>query len=170
MTYCENEFLFDQSITLKLHDQPQYFNAELINMLRISRYSDNFKIDPIIDEKLDVANRFIDYHTKAFGFEKANVEFRLGKIEQLTDDSGMKTNSFDVIVSNCVVNLTPDKKKVLQQVYEMLKPGGEFYFSDMYADRPIPKELHSNKILWGKSILRSFFVIDRYIEIISFFL
>ncbi|CAF4918418.1 unnamed protein product, partial [Rotaria sp. Silwood1] len=51
MTYCENEFLFDQSITLKLHDQPQYFNAELINMLRISRYSDNFKIDPIIDEK-----------------------------------------------------------------------------------------------------------------------
>ncbi|CAF5033480.1 unnamed protein product, partial [Rotaria sp. Silwood1] len=88
-------------------------------------------------------------HTKAFGFEKANVEFRLGKIEQLTDDSGMKTNSFDVIVSNCVVNLTPDKKKVLQQVYEMLKPGGEFYFSDMYADRPIPKELHSNKILWG---------------------
>ncbi|CAF3527401.1 unnamed protein product [Rotaria sp. Silwood1] len=100
-------------------------------------------------EQLDVANRFIDYHTKAFGFEKANVEFRLGKIEQLTDDSGMKTNSFDVIVSNCVVNLTPDKKKVLQQVYEMLKPGGEFYFSDMYADRPIPKELHSNKILWG---------------------
>ncbi|CAF3530167.1 unnamed protein product [Rotaria sp. Silwood1] len=101
-------------------------------------------------EQLDVANRFIDYHTKAFGFEKANVEFRLGKIEQLTDDSGMKTNSFDVIVSNCVVNLTPDKKKVLQQVYEMLKPGGEFYFSDMYADRPIPKELHSNKILWDE--------------------
>ncbi|CAF2736868.1 unnamed protein product [Rotaria sp. Silwood2] len=101
-------------------------------------------------EQLDVANRFVDYHTKEFGFEKVNVEFRLGKIEQLTDDPELKTNSFDVAVSNCVVNLSPDKKKVLQQVYEMLKPGGEFYFSDMYADRPIPKELHSNKILWVK--------------------
>ncbi|CAF4875438.1 unnamed protein product [Rotaria sp. Silwood1] len=103
-------------------------------------------------EQLDVANRFIDYHTKAFGFEKANVEFRLGKIEQLTDDSGMKTNSFDVIVSNCVVNLSPDKKKVLQQVYEMLKPGGEFYFSDVYADRPVPEDLRQNKILWGECL------------------
>ncbi|CAF3576219.1 unnamed protein product, partial [Rotaria sp. Silwood2] len=71
-------------------------------------------------EQLDVANRFVDYHTKEFGFEKVNVEFRLGKIEQLTDDPELKTNSFDVAVSNCVVNLSPDKKKVLQQVYEML--------------------------------------------------
>ncbi|CAF4822518.1 unnamed protein product, partial [Rotaria magnacalcarata] len=47
---------------------------------------------------LDVAKRFIDYHTKEYGFEKVNVEFRLGKIEQLTDDPGLKTNSFDVIV------------------------------------------------------------------------
>ncbi|CAF4635753.1 unnamed protein product, partial [Rotaria sp. Silwood2] len=99
-------------------------------------------------EQLDVANRFVDYHTKEFGFEKANVEFRLGKIEQLTDDPELKTNSFDVVVSNCVVNLSPDKKKVLQQVYEMLKPGGEFYFSDVYADRPVPEDLRQNKILW----------------------
>jgi arsenite methyltransferase len=90
--------------------------------------------------QLDVANRFIDYHTKQFGFSKQNVEFRLGKIEQLTDDPELKSNSFDVVAyvfivsfflfylillllfrSNCVVNLCPDKKKVLQQVYEMLK-------------------------------------------------
>jgi len=87
--------------------------------------------------QLDIANRFIDYHTNQFGFEKPNVEFRLGKIEQLTDDPELKINSFDVVVyvcflllnfifsfsfrSNCVVNLSPDKKKVLQQVYEMLK-------------------------------------------------
>ncbi|CAF2531464.1 unnamed protein product [Rotaria sp. Silwood2] len=103
-------------------------------------------------EQLDVANRFVDYHTKEFGFEKANVEFRLGKIEQLTDDPELKTNSFDVVVSNCVVNLSPDKKKVLQQVYEMLKPGGEFYFSDVYADRPVPEDLRQNKILWGECL------------------
>ncbi|CAF0887344.1 unnamed protein product [Rotaria sordida] len=103
-------------------------------------------------EQLDVANRFIDYHTKIFGFEKANVEFRLGKIEQLTDDSRLQINSFDVIVSNCVVNLSPNKKKVLQQIYEMLKPGGEFYFSDVYADRSISEDLRQNKILWGECL------------------
>ncbi|UJR24994.1 hypothetical protein I4U23_006355 [Adineta vaga] len=103
-------------------------------------------------EQLDVANLYIDYHTKQFGFSKGNVEFRLGKIEQLTDDSELKPNSFDVVVSNCVVNLSPDKKKVLQQVYEMLKPGGEFYFSDVYADQPVPEELRQNKILWGECL------------------
>jgi arsenite methyltransferase len=103
-------------------------------------------------EQLDVANGFIDYHTKQFEFEKPNVEFRLGKIEQLTDDPELKIDSFDVVVSNCVVNLSPDKKKVLQQVYEMLKPEGEFYFSDMYADRPIPEELRSNKSLWSEGL------------------
>jgi arsenite methyltransferase len=103
-------------------------------------------------EQLDVANRFIDYHTKQFGLSKPNVEFHLGKIEELTDDAQLKTNSFDVVVSNCVVNLSPDKKKVLQQVYEMLKPGGEFYFSDVYADRPVPEELRQNKILWGECL------------------
>ncbi|CAF4727679.1 unnamed protein product, partial [Rotaria magnacalcarata] len=84
-------------------------------------------------EQLDVAKRFIDYHTKEYGFEKVNVEFRLGKIEQLTDDPGLKTNSFDVIVSNCV-------------------PGGEFYFSDVYADQPVPEELRQNKVLWGECL------------------
>ncbi|CAF1467941.1 unnamed protein product [Adineta steineri] len=103
-------------------------------------------------EQLDIANRFIDYHTKEFDFQTPNVEFHLGKIEQLTDNPNLKVNSFDVVVSNCVVNLSPDKKKVLQQVYEMLKPGGEFYFSDVYADRSVPEELRQNQILWGECL------------------
>jgi len=103
-------------------------------------------------EQLDAANRFIDYHTKQFGFDKPNVEFHLGKIEELTNNPELKVNSFDVIVSNCVVNLSPDKNKVLQQVYELLKPGGEFYFSDVYADRLIPKELQEHKVLWGECL------------------
>lgn len=45
-----------------------------------------------------MANRFIDYHTKQFGYTNPNVQFRLGKIEQLTDDPELKTNSFDVVV------------------------------------------------------------------------
>lgn len=103
-------------------------------------------------EQLDIANGFIDYHRKQFGFEKSNVEFRLGKIEELTDDCELQINSFDVVVSNCVVNLSPDKKKVLEQVYQMLKPGGEFYFSDVYSDRLVPEALRQNKILWGECL------------------
>ncbi|CAF1337776.1 unnamed protein product, partial [Adineta ricciae] len=103
-------------------------------------------------EQLDTANRFIDYHTQVFGMTKPNVEFRHGRIEQLIDDTKLKTDTFDVVVSNCVVNLSPDKKKVLQQVYEILKPGGEFYFSDVYADRPIPDVLRQDKILWGECL------------------
>jgi arsenite methyltransferase len=47
--------------------------------------------------------------------------------------------SFDVVVSNCVVNLSPDKEAVLRQVHRLLKTGGEFYFSDIYADRRVPR-------------------------------
>jgi hypothetical protein len=52
-----------------------------------------------------VAKQFIDYHTKQFGFEYPNVEFRLGKIEQLTDDPQLKTNSFDVVVYVFLISL-----------------------------------------------------------------
>ncbi|UJR08452.1 hypothetical protein I4U23_012722 [Adineta vaga] len=74
-----------------------------------------------IQKSLQNTMDFIDYHTKVFGFSKSNVEFHLDKIEHLTDDIELKMNSFDVVVLNCVVNLSPDKKKVLQQIYEMLK-------------------------------------------------
>ena len=56
--------------------------------------------------QLDVANRFIDYHTQQFGFTKPNVQFRLGKIEQLTADPALETNSFDVVVYVSLLSLT----------------------------------------------------------------
>jgi SAM-dependent methyltransferase len=49
--------------------------------------------------------------------------------------AGIADNSIDIIVSNCVVNLSPDKKRVLAEAYRVLAPGGEFYFSDVYCDR-----------------------------------
>ncbi|CAF1422753.1 unnamed protein product [Adineta ricciae] len=103
-------------------------------------------------EQLDVAQEYIIYHTKQFGFDSPNVDFRLGRIEHLIDEVALEVDSFDVVVSNCVVNLSPDKKQVLQQIYQILKPGGEFYFSDVYADRPIAEELRRNKILWGECL------------------
>ena len=103
------------------------------------------------DEQLDVANRHIEYHREKFGFDKANTTFKKGYIEQL-DQLGLENNSFDIIVSNCVINLSPDKEAVLKQAYDLLKPGGEIYFSDVYAERRIPAELIDDPVLYGECL------------------
>ena len=103
------------------------------------------------EEQLEVANRYIDYHTEKFGYSKPNVEFVKGNIEKL-DELGFEDESFDLIISNCVLNLVGDKQKVFKDVYRLLKPGGEMYFSDVYADRRIPVSLQSDPILWGECL------------------
>jgi ubiquinone/menaquinone biosynthesis C-methylase UbiE len=103
------------------------------------------------DEMLEVANRHIEYHTKEFGLPKANVSFKKGNIQDLAA-VGLEDDSFDLIVSNCVVNLAEDKDAVLREAYRILKPGGEMYFSDVYADRRIPEELQKDNILWGECL------------------
>ncbi len=103
------------------------------------------------DEQLAVANKYIDYHTELFGFSHPNVEFRKGYIEQL-NELGLADNSFDIIISNCVINLSPDKEAVLREAYRILKPGGELYFSDVYSDRRIPKKLAADPVLFGECL------------------
>ncbi|WP_432471698.1 methyltransferase domain-containing protein [Amphritea sp. HPY] len=103
------------------------------------------------DEQLEVANRHIDYHREKFGFSQANTSFKKGYIEKL-DQLGLENNSFDIIVSNCVINLSPDKEAVLKQAYDLLKPGGEIYFSDVYAERRIPAELVDDPVLYGECL------------------
>ena len=103
------------------------------------------------DEQLDVANRHIDFHADKFGFKASNVEFRKGYLENL-EDLGLEENSFDIIVSNCVINLCQDKEAVLKQAYKLLKPGGEIYFSDVYSDRRVPEELINDPILYGECL------------------
>ena len=100
------------------------------------------------DEQLAVANRHIDFHRDAFGYNQPNVEFRKGYIEKL-DEIGLEDNQFDVIVSNCVINLSEDKNAVLRQAYRLLKPGGEMYFSDVYSDRRVPGPLIKDPVLYG---------------------
>jgi arsenite methyltransferase len=100
-------------------------------------------------EQLDVAERHRDFHAERFGF--ANVSFREGYIEQL-DELDLAPESFDVVVSNCVVNLSPDKDAVLRGVHRLLKPGGEFYFADVYADRRVPDELRNDPVLYGECL------------------
>lgn len=68
-----------------------------------------------------------------------NVEFRKGDIEELP----LEDNTADVIVSNCVLNLVPDKKKVFGEIYRTLKPGGHFSISDIVLSGELPPELQN---------------------------
>ena len=103
------------------------------------------------DEQLAVATQHIDFHRQAFGYQKSNVEFHKGYLEKL-DELGFEDNSFDIIVSNCVINLCEDKESVLAEAYRVLKPGGELYFSDVYADRRVPQELVADPVLYGECL------------------
>ena len=100
-------------------------------------------------EQLAVARAHQAFHAEQFGF--ANVRFLEGQIERL-DALDLEPSSFDVIVSNCVLNLSTDKPAVLRGVQRLLKPGGEFYFSDVYADRRLPEAVQSHPVLYGECL------------------
>lgn len=103
------------------------------------------------EDQLEVARTYVDYHMKEFGYKKTNVDFVHGYIEALAD-AGLEKNSFDIIISNCVVNLSPDKKRVLAEAYSMLKDGGELYFSDVYSSGRLTDEIKNHKVLWGECL------------------
>ncbi|XP_065828239.1 arsenite methyltransferase-like [Oscarella lobularis] len=103
------------------------------------------------DEQLAVANKHVDYHMEKFGLPKPNVRFVKGYIERL-GEAGLEDNSFDIVVSNCVINLSPDKKSVLKEAFRVLKSGGELYFSDVYSDRAVPEEAKKDEVLWGECV------------------
>jgi len=100
-------------------------------------------------EQLAVAEQHRAYHAEQFGY--ANVRFVKGYIEKL-DELDLVPGSFDIIVSNCVVNLSPDKDAVLRGVHRLLKKGGEFYFSDVYADRRVPDAVRNDPVLYGECL------------------
>ena len=101
------------------------------------------------DEQLEVARKHQQHHAEKFGF--ANTDFRKGLIEDLAS-AGIADNSVDVVVSNCVLNLAPEKSKVFEEIFRVLKPGGELYFSDVFSDRRLPEFMAKDPVLLGECL------------------
>jgi arsenite methyltransferase len=77
-----------------------------------------------------------------------NVEFRLGEIENLP----VEDETVDVIISNCVINLAPDKLKVFQEAYRVLKPSGRLMVSDLVTEGKLPEEIRKSYAAWAGCI------------------
>jgi arsenite methyltransferase len=77
-----------------------------------------------------------------------NVEFRLGEIENLP----LEDESVDVIISNCVINLSPDKGRVFEEAYRVLRPKGKMMISDIVTDKKLPDEIRRSFSAWADCI------------------
>jgi arsenite methyltransferase len=73
-----------------------------------------------------------------------NVEFLKGEIESIP----LPDNSVDVVISNCVINLSSDKDRVLREAFRVLKPGGRFAVSDVVVRGDVPREVREHMLLW----------------------
>jgi arsenite methyltransferase len=77
-----------------------------------------------------------------------NVEFKLGEIEKLPVQDG----TVDVIISNCVINLSPEKERVFKEAFRVLKHGGRILISDLVTQGPLPKEIREDPEMWSACI------------------
>lgn len=103
-------------------------------------------------EQLDVARAHVDeFCLNTLGYSKPNMRFVEGLIEDLKS-AGIEDESVDLIISNCVVNLSPDKRAVLKEAYRVLAPGGEMFFSDVYSDRRLSVEAKTHPVLVGECL------------------
>ena len=91
-------------------------------------------------EMIDKARR----NKAKIGSDADNVEFRLGEIEHLPVTDG----EVDVVISNCVINLSPDKPQVFREAFRALKPGGRFAVTDIVTDGPLPKSIEESLSAW----------------------
>ncbi|PIU78699.1 MAG: arsenite S-adenosylmethyltransferase [Candidatus Moranbacteria bacterium CG_4_10_14_3_um_filter_44_15] len=96
-------------------------------------------------------------NAEKYGYK--NVEFKLGDIEELP----VADNSFDIAISNCVINLAPDKSKVFREVWRVLKPGGKMFVSDIVLLEDLPEEMRNDESLLAGCVAGAL-LRDDYIE------
>ena len=112
------------------------------------------------DGQLDVANKHAkSYCVDVLNYESQNMTFKKGTIEDLAA-AGVEDATQDLIISNCVVNLSPDKPAVLSEAWRVLADGGEFYFSDVYCDRRLPEDIRAHPVLLGECLGGAMYVED----------
>lgn len=97
------------------------------------------------DTMLEIARRNAPIVAANLGYSSSNVEFRKG----LADAMPVDDNAIDLIISNCVINLAPDKRKVFREMFRVAKQGGRFTISDIVSDRTVPQYLVHNAEKWG---------------------
>lgn len=100
------------------------------------------------DTMLAVARRNAPIVAANLGYPQSNVEFRKGMAEAMPIEDG----SIDLIISNCVINLSPDKSKVFREMFRVLRPGGRFTISDIVSDQPVPNYLIHDTEKWGNCL------------------
>lgn len=93
------------------------------------------------DEQLEVATSNVPSVMKTFGYQNANVHFYKDFIEVA---ESIRDSSIDLVISDCVINLSPRKDLVFNTIHRVLKEGGEFYISDIASDRRVPESIRNN--------------------------
>lgn len=110
-------------------------------------------------EQIEVAVRHEEEVARRFGYREPNTTFLEGYIEDLAS-LGIADESVDVIISNCVINLAPDKDRVFSEIFRVLKPGGELLFADVFADRRLPAEWMEDPVLVGECLAGAMYIED----------
>jgi len=109
------------------------------------------------EEQLEVARKNLPWHMEKFGYKTPNIDFQKSYIEDL---SQIESNSVDVVISNCVINLSAHKDNVFKEIFRVLKTGGELYFSDVFADKRIPEDLKDDPVLVGECLAGALYIED----------
>ncbi len=98
------------------------------------------------DEMLHLARKSLDQVTRNLGYE--NIDFKKGFLENIP----LPDQAADAVISNCVINLSPDKRLTFQEIFRILKPGGRLVVSDIVTDEPIPVTIKNNDQYRGECL------------------
>ncbi|RMG12835.1 MAG: methyltransferase domain-containing protein [Deltaproteobacteria bacterium] len=111
------------------------------------------------EAQLEVARETLPWHMERFGYARPNVAFHQAYIEDLSA-LPIEPGSVDVVISNCVFNLSPRKDLVLAECHRLLAEGGELYFSDVFCDRRLPEAVRNDPELYGECLGGAMYVHD----------
>lgn len=102
-------------------------------------------------EQIGIARNHQEYQAAQAGLQEPNTKFIDGYIENL-QQAGIADNSVDIVISNCVINISPDKESVFREIFRVLKVGGELLFADIFADRRLDPELGNDPVIRGECL------------------